>query len=688
MATLSNKRMKRLHKTVRFDDAELETIHFLPISCDAVDEQLDDAEEIQGMQSATSEQQQRTSEVTFLSSAHGKARRELRDVAIFDLQSAVKHGVKTRGRNCRKTGMPRWKYVYGNVVYITDSTSTREVTCYKQAVDIVPADISLEMMDRHLKDAQMLIDDSNICATHTIVVVDQSGSMRASDVAGFKNRSQAAYGVLALEYVAEQLHQRESGSGVLDAISLIEMNDFGNIVDERCPMDWVYFNKLLKRQKEALPRSHGNYNNALVSIMALIDMELSELDEPDMDDLPVYSIIFLSDGKPSDKDNYASQLRSKLLMEIAQKLKSNLLFHCIGLGASASDFQALRAMSSTITIFGGQGTFSFSELSTAQLSAAFTSASTSMTATRTEKMSIGEEAPKREKKDVHLRSKSIPRGKRNFIRQMNKISRWGFDHEKDRQRNSSPWHRTSFKNRGAVGFDIEADPFGKGAERLAYMFYEIDMNRRRLGKEMVAKESIHINDEDRKMKFHEAFCRVQSKSNELAVQFNKAVARSPGLISEDASIKTPTISFLDCHVYEYVSDVGGEEFHCGLLVEDYLLGKFTKYNSNNGYFKNPKGGSTIELPVGEVYLTDFLQAFSHWVYFTTDQKLLICDLQGVQDSEGSRPRFLLTDPCICSKGQKGVRRYGRSDMKMKGIRIFRKGHKCNGVCKGLGLPPF
>ena len=62
------------------------------------------------------------------------------------------------------------------------------------------------------------------------------------------------------------------------------------------------------------------------------------------------------------------------------------------------------------------------------------------------------------------------------------------------------------------------------------------------------------------------------------------------------------------------------------------MGKFTKFNCNNGYvMKNKKYSETrtIDLEIGEVALTDFVQAFSHWVYHTSDHKMLVCDLQGV-----------------------------------------------------------
>jgi hypothetical protein len=681
--------------------AILEAVYVLPPSYYHESEvEVEGEEEAAMVEQAAleNENRRRTSELTVLSSVHGRARRDLRDICVFDLQSAIQYGVMSRAHDCQKTGMPRWKYVYGNIVYITDYTSTKEVTSYKQAISIQPASITQEMLARHARDCQILKDDPSLCATHSIIIIDQSGSMRNSDVKGFRNRSEAAYGVLALEYIAEQLHQRGGHDGILDAVSVIEMNDIGTVLCDREPLDWILFNKLLKRQKSAKPRSHGNYNDSLYVAEKLIHkvyqdtkdadpeqeqdiMPASTIDYADPEDMPSSALILLSDGKPSDKRDDDVSTRNLILEGLSLSLTSNFSFHAIGLGASDADFAALQGMATTVKASGCDGTFYYSELNSAHLSAAFTSVSTSMTATRTEKLST----TPRETKAVQLRSKYVPSDKRQFRRHTEKVSRWRYDQAKYDSGDNYPWTSVSFKNDSACAFDMEVDPFGKGAERLAFLFHELDGNNKRVGNSMVAKETIRANDEERKIKFHETFCRAQKRASELAERFNKVVKKTPSLRPTENSLKTPDIAFLKCFVYEYRAIDGTT---CGLLVEEFLKGKFTKYNSNSGYVKSNKGERTIDLEIGNVFITDFLQAFSHWVYFSTDQKLLVCDLQGVLNEEGWHPRFQLTDPCICSRQGRGRKRYGRSDMRMKGIRMFRKNHKCNNVCKGLGLPPF
>lgn len=667
-------------KKVHFAD-NLEQLHEYELHQQDTEEGNEDAVDSSTEQNTSV---RRTSQFTVLSSLHGRARRHLREIDIFDLQTAVKYGVKSPGHPCPKTRSPRWKYVYGNLVYITDMTSTKEVTSYKEAIKIAPAPISAEMIEQHQRDVLTLERDPYLCATHSVIVIDQSGSMKTCDVKGFKTRSQAAYGVLALEYIAEQIQER-GVEKVLDTVSIIEMNDIGSVIFHREPLDWILFNSILDRQIQAKPRSHGNYFQSLEAARWVISREINGSDV-DIEDLPSYAIIFLSDGKPSDRDPNFLEMQQEIVAGLANELKENFSFHAIGLGQSDADFNVLQQLAAKAEEHGSTGTFQYSALSGAQLTGVFSSVVTSVTASRTSKFSCdGLKAPREEKK-IQLRSKSVPKSERKFNRHVPAMSRWAYDHKKFQMRgNTWPWADKGFRHAAAIGFDMEKVPFGKGAERLAYMFYEVTEQRRRVGKSMVAKETKFVDDEERKVQFHETFCRVQRKSNEFAVEFNRVIKKTPTLTPIDSSLKTPDIRFLDCHVYAYTQDDG---IVCGLLVEDFLKGRFTKYNGNNGYVKKKaQHEPQFELGVGEVCMSDFPQAFSHWVYVQTDHELIVCDLQGVLNEEGRHPRFELTDPCINCKGKRSGRKlYGSTNMGLKGLRAFHKHHTCNNVCKGLGLP--
>ena len=83
----------------------------------------------------------------------------------------------------------------------------------------------------------MFLSDPHICVTHIIIVIDQSGFMRNSDVDGFHNRSQAAYGVLAIEYLADQLHQQGQDEKTWEAVNVLEMQSDTRILFRREPFD-------------------------------------------------------------------------------------------------------------------------------------------------------------------------------------------------------------------------------------------------------------------------------------------------------------------------------------------------------------------------------------------------------------------------------------------------------------------
>jgi hypothetical protein len=105
------------------------------------------------------------------------------------------------------------------------------------------------------------------------------------------------------------------------------------------------------------------------------------------------------------------------------------------------------------------------------------------------------------------------------------------------------------------------------------LFHEIKLKStgrgwEQVGCPLVAKESRYFEDEESKEAFHETFCRVQNKSNELAKLFNQAVERAPLLRpSTDEVSLPPPIVFLECSVYEYTNFHGNK---CGLLVGMYM----------------------------------------------------------------------------------------------------------------------
>ena len=247
-----------------------------------------------------------------------------------------------------KTGEQRWLYYYDGVIYVTDSTSRLEVTSFKDPVQIERAVITHDMQRRHDEQVAALRNDPMICTTHTIIILDQSGSMRTADVANFRSRSHAAYGVLALEYIAEQLQNRPEDDGSIDSISVIEMSDQGSLFMEDEPLDWILFNGLLDRQMSAQPRSHGMYNNALDLAVQLMSKKLMQSDGMPLEDMPSFALIFLTDGRPSDLRSHDESYRTRILKKLASMVGSKLTFKAIGLGDSLEDFSVLAKMATTL----------------------------------------------------------------------------------------------------------------------------------------------------------------------------------------------------------------------------------------------------------------------------------------------------------------------------------------------------
>lgn len=89
---------------------------------------------------------------------------------------------------------------------------------------------------------------------------------------------------------------------------------------------------------------------------------------------------------------------------------------------------------------------------------------------------------------------------------------------------------------------------------------------------------------------------------------------------------------------------------------------------------------------------DFLQAFSHFSYWSSGCRMLVCDLQGVL-SEFAPPQgicagvFELTDPVIHYESTSGRQQvFGNTDLGKRGMRRFFETHTCNDVCRLLCLP--
>ena len=400
---------------------------------------------------------QLTEELTLLSTLHGRARRQLRDISKHDLKTVMKYGTKTKGRVVN--GDQRWMFEYGNTVVITDYFCTKEITSYNKSITIERATITQQMWDNHNEAVRILREDPHMCTTHSIIIIDQSGSMKTCDVNCFRSRSDASFGTLALDYIAEQLYQMGDEVSV-DTVTIIEMKDEGTLFVDKDPLDWILFNKILGRMSTACPKSHGNYVNSLALVENIINRELALYSELDADDMPAIMLVLISDGKPSDSSPEEQEQRIDIVTRIARTLTSNLTFFGMGVGASGSDFEQLQLLVDTAIECGAEGQFNHAGLNPATLSATFSSIATSMTTTRNDVYSTtGAKVNKTEKRYVMKQKESDgDYGLAPFRRETNSVCRYKFS---PGCQPDYDWKAVTFLNRGGAGFDVDNDPFGK-----------------------------------------------------------------------------------------------------------------------------------------------------------------------------------------------------------------------------------
>ena len=293
------------------------------------------------------------------------------------------------------------------------------------------------------------------------------------------------------------------------------------------------------------------------------------------------------------------------------------------------------------------------------------------------------------------------------------------------------------------GIAMKKSYFAQGAERQAYRGIEFQLNAHatskkdlwiQTGSDLVVKESRHW-EELKNSKFHTEFAKTQVFATLAADKFNKAVstlifsrlqpALTPSMrtqmlakISNNQPILPHLfVSFLDCAVYEVMDPNAVITSGTGtawILAEKMLQGKYTKWNNNGGsVLKRPEvspASGTASTKVGVIDaiiegdeddededddnaeteqfipMYDVPQTFSHYSYNeavkegTESFTCLICDIQGTWNAYDG---FNFTDPAVHTLGVKGRR--GGTDKGTEGIKKFFETHKCNILCRKLGL---
>lgn len=170
-----------------------------------------------------------TAAMTVLSSAHGRQRRAERGIEKLELQAAVKYGRRERAHPSTK-GEARWRITHKGVVYITDVTTRHEITSWR-------------LNDMPAVPPAVLQGGGGGVSSHTVLVVDRSGSMRLSDVPGHASRTAAVYDCLATQLIAPQLELSKTGQAGDAVVSLIE----SALTSFRCCRVLFLFNIIIHR---------------------------------------------------------------------------------------------------------------------------------------------------------------------------------------------------------------------------------------------------------------------------------------------------------------------------------------------------------------------------------------------------------------------------------------------------------
>jgi len=465
-----------------------------------------------------------TSFIELISSIHGEQRRAERAIEKKDLQAAIKYGVKEQQQRLLKNGtMPiRYKYTFADIVYITDEFSSREITSW---VLPLPLDsVRISEHDEHQYNAAKarIAQDPKIITSHSVFVVDCSGSMKKADVEAHRCRADAVSYAIATEFIAKRLHSPSAGVTPFDVVTVIEMREDAEVIFRKEPMSWKFYNKVVERAKTSSPNSHGNY-------LPSLDLAFQSLKDNDHQHLALL-LFFLSDGRPSDE--WLSQhalvntgITTKDIYEratvIGRHFQERLTFWMVGFGRPFDDLTVLQRMASVMKLEGAIGDFHRSDLKKiGSLSTSIANMSSTLTNTRTLLTAIRRENRVERPFNFAVFQKNIVKPgsmwETKSVRENYLNCR-----ELVRSGKKFTWKKRELLHPKATGISFSNDPFGKGAERLVYQLREVDKTGSFVGSPLVAKDGKYVEDFNLQ-NFHFSFCKTQKNCFEFGHKIQPA----------------------------------------------------------------------------------------------------------------------------------------------------------------------
>ena len=553
-----------------------------------------------------------TSLITILSTAHGQLRREQRDIDKRDLKRALKYG------RCERAYRGRWKIDFDGITFITDQSKHREVTAFPSPLQDVPIDRAA--IKKHNQVKNVLKQKPELATSHTILVIDNSGSMLAkkNDVHLYRDSQNAAFSMTALEFIAEQLLSQTAVNS--DLVSLVKFSSvrfqlFSRIVQfaltaHRClfqeptvefsrePIGWPVYNQILShrntdrfvdRQTDPFWDEMCGQSNFLPTLA-----KVGELLQLGHHVELALSVFFFSDGRSSDHktqgiscDESYKQMKD-LVKTWATAYGESLTFTAVGLGNCGDDFEALKAMAMGATLGGAKGSFERCDRTAHSLTSAISSMVSSTTESRVT-LQTGGKSSYTERSGLASEKVSFPKLSWRFYKI---LDHYIYDPRAQRLEFSclmplAAAHTNPEEVNRRLGSNppylaINANYFGKGAERVAFRCRLADESNTRgfVFEDMIAKETKHDQRIEERIEFHKSFAETQDLANYLANQFNAHIRGIPGY----DPLRTPVIRFVSCSVLvvEDHSAPGGSR---GVLVEKMLdteSFRWTKWNDNAG----------------------------------------------------------------------------------------------------------
>jgi len=570
-----------------------------------------------------------TSAISFNETNHGRERRLQRAVPKRDIQAAIKHGVKRVDPHNDNLFI----YTHNGKEHIVTKDTVSLVTTMVKSVTLEQKKISKNDRKEHqkaLKNIHSICENAkmkNNWKSHSVIIVDKSGSMGNSDVNGSRTRLGAVWLCLAQDFVEHRIKSGMAGS--LDVISIISMSDNAELLVDRWPTTYVLYNRLVelfmeseeahkllwkkknfqkhsKRAKKGYKSLTQKEQNRLQKLVRPVghgfyepSLNLSkELIENNDNESSALSLLLLSDGRPSD---YFVLKKSKqdiqtVFKEVTNGMASRygrrFTFSTIGMG-SLEEFHTLEDLVDSARDYGGLGSFSVPSMSCAAIGRAISSVATSLTLNQTELMT------------GHAGAGRLQRRVRQCMRESRKmmplltevISSDQFDVYmnddvehlvyKTLEDGSKQFTRAKLQHPDAAGVAMKRCAFGEGQERFAFQFFEVcNDGQTVVGPSLVAKEGRFLEDGmdkdghnnwEARDKFAKRFCKVQKAARVAAQSFNKKLDDIFNLDPDTARVK-----FLDCSIYYLTHSQKGE---FAVIVERKLEGSFQKWNNNNGWHR-------------------------------------------------------------------------------------------------------